>query len=109
MKSIDADREKMKWDTNVKEVINALETSYKYSNVDEDNTLVPQQIVLRVIALLKEQEPIKPTINVDTWICSKCGHVLESQELIDDKENAQILVHEQYQYCPECGREIKWE
>lgn len=41
----------------VKEVINALEMSYKYSNVDEDNTLVPQQIVLHTIDLLKAQEP----------------------------------------------------
>ena len=62
----------------------------------------------RLNELLKEQEPIKPTISVDTWICSKCGHTLESQELIDDKENPQVLIHEQYQYCPNCGREVKW-
>lgn len=61
-----------------------------------------------VLALLKEQESI-PTVAVDTWICSKCGHVLEGQELIDDKENPQVLIHEQYQYCPECGRKVKWE
>ena len=60
-------------------------------------------------ALLKEQEPIKPTVAVDTWICSKCGHRLESQDLIDDKENPQVLVHELYQYCPNCGRAVKWE
>lgn len=42
--------------SDVKEVINALEMSYKYSNVDEDNTLVPQQIVLHTIDLLKAQE-----------------------------------------------------
>jgi hypothetical protein len=41
----------------VKEVINGLEMSYKYSNVDENNTLVPQWIVLHAIALLKAQEP----------------------------------------------------
>lgn len=37
-------------------VIEGLEMSYKYSNVDENNTLVPQWIVLHVIALLKEDE-----------------------------------------------------
>lgn len=63
----------------------------------------------RVVEMLKEQEPVKPTISVDTWICSKCGHTLESQELIDDKENPQVLIHEQYQYCPNCGRAVKWE
>ncbi len=41
----------------VKEVINGLEMSYKYSNVDENNTLVPQWIVLHAITLLKAQEP----------------------------------------------------
>lgn len=41
----------------VKEVINGLEMSYKYSNVDENNTLVPQWIVLHAIALLKAQQP----------------------------------------------------
>ena len=61
------------------------------------------------LELLKEQEPIKPTVSVDTWICSKCGHMLESQELIDDKENPQVLIHELYQYCPNCGRAVKWD
>lgn len=42
----------------VKEVINGLEMSYKYSNVDENNTLVPQWIVLNAVALLKAQAPI---------------------------------------------------
>ena len=42
----------------VKEVINGLEMSYKYSNVDENNTLVPQWIVLHALTLLKAQEPI---------------------------------------------------
>ena len=62
----------------------------------------------KAVEALKEQEPIKPTVSVDTWICSKCGHTLESQELIDDKENPQVLIHEQYQYCPNCGRKVKW-
>ena len=39
-------------------VIEAFEMSYRYSNVDEDNTLVPQQLVLDAIALLKAQEPL---------------------------------------------------
>ena len=39
----------------VNEVINGLEMSYKYSNVDENNTLVPQWIVLHALALLKAQ------------------------------------------------------
>ena len=37
-------------------VIEGLEMSYRYSNVDEDNTLVPQRLLLDALALLKEQE-----------------------------------------------------
>lgn len=61
------------------------------------------------LALLKEQEAVKPCVAVDTWICPKCGHALESQYLIDDKENPQVLVHEQYNFCPNCGKAVKWE
>lgn len=62
-----------------------------------------------VIAMLKEQEPVKPCVAVDTWICPKCGHALESQNLIDDKENPQVLVHELYSFCPNCGQAVKWD
>ena len=61
------------------------------------------------LALLKEQEAVKPCVAVDTWICPKCGHALESQYLIDDKENPHVLVHEQYNFCPNCGKAVKWE
>ena len=61
------------------------------------------------LELLKEQKTTKPTVSIDTWICSKCGHTLESQELIDDKENPQVLIHEQYEYCPCCGRKVIWD
>lgn len=43
--------------TDLEKLIEGLEMSYRYSNVDEDNTLVPQQLVLDVLALLKAQEP----------------------------------------------------
>lgn len=67
------------------------------------------QAIDEICELLKEQEPVKPTVSVDTWICSKCGHTLENQELIDDKENPQVLIHELYEYCPHCGRAVKWD
>lgn len=67
------------------------------------------ETIHNALELLKEQESVKPTVSVDTWICSKCGHRLESQDLIDDKENPQVLVHELYQYCPNCGRAVKWD
>lgn len=46
----------------VKDIIEGLEMSYKFSNVDEENTLVPQELVLHAIELLKVLEP-----KVMTW------------------------------------------
>ena len=73
---------------------------------DEDCT---DKLERDALDLLKEQEPVKPCVATDTWICPKCGHTLESQYLIDDKENPQVLVHEQYNFCPNCGRAVKWD
>lgn len=54
---------------------------------------------------LQAQEPVEPIVDIDTWKCGKCGHALEHQELLGDN----VLFHEQYNYCPECGRAVKWE
>lgn len=84
----------------VKEVVNGLEMSYKYSNVDENNTLVPQWIVLHALTLLKAQEP-KP-VHVTAEInhrkigeCPNCGKPINS----GDYPN----------YCGQCGQAVKWE
>ena len=63
------------------------------------------RICKNALALLKEQEPVEPDVDVDTWICGKCGHTLEHQELVGNN----ILFHEQYSYCPNCGRKVKWD
>ena len=55
--------------------------------------------------LLKAHEPVEPDVDVDTWICGKCGHKLEHQEMV----GSNILFHEQYSYCPNCGRKVKWD
>lgn len=57
------------------------------------------------LTLLKAREPMEPVMDIDTWKCGNCGHTLEHQELLGDN----ILFHEQYNYCPECGRKVKWE
>ena len=56
-------------------------------------------------ALLKAQEPVKPVLDIDTWRCGNCGHTLENQQLL----GYNVLFHEQYNYCPECGRAVKCE
>lgn len=53
------------------------------------------------ISKLKAQEPVKPVVDM----CGNCGHTLEYQQLLGDN----VLFHEQYNYCPECGRAVKWE
>ena len=63
------------------------------------------EMYTEVIALLKAQEPVKPVVDIDTWKCGNCGHTLEHQQLLGDN----VLLHEQYNYCPECGRAVKWE
>ena len=54
---------------------------------------------------LKAQEPVKPVLDIDTWKCGNCRHTLEHQELLGDN----VLFHEQYNYCPQCGRKVKWD
>lgn len=83
------------------QIIEALEMSYRYSNVDENNTLVPQEVVLDIIASMKAQEPVKPIMHYvpdgkrssAAWQCGNC--------LIDIGYGAN--------YCYNCGRAVKWD
>ena len=67
--------------------------------------VVPADTVRDVLALLKAQEAMEPVVDIDTWKCGNCGHTLEHQQLLGDN----VLFHEQYNYCPNCGKEVKWE
>ena len=59
----------------------------------------------KAIEALTAQEPVEPVVDIDTWKCGNCGHTLEHQELLGDN----VLLHEQYDYCPMCGKKVKWE
>lgn len=72
---------------------------------DNDHVNLPVRMIEDIRALLKEQEPVKPVVDIDTWKCGNCGHTLEHQELLGDN----ALFHEQYNFCPECGRPVKWD
>ena len=63
------------------------------------------RMVNEAIAILKAQEPLKPVVDIDTCTCGNCGHTLEHQQLLGDN----ILFHEWYDYCPNCGRKVKWD
>lgn len=92
-----SDRKKDIFDMITKEqIIDSLEMSYKYSNVDEENTLVPQNLVIEIIALLKAQEPVRPILDsraIEFYRCGQCN------EPIDRCDN----------YCWSCGRAVKWD
>ena len=93
--------------TEREKVIEGFEMSYRYSNVDEDNTLVPQQLVLDAIALLKAQEPVEPTrkpeIFDSLYFCGKCSAKVGFQIRKDDSWRFKC------KFCPDCGQAVKWE
>lgn len=88
--------------TDREKVIEGFEMSYRYSNVDEDNTLVPQQLVLDALALLKAQEPLKP-VPSDRYV--------RTEPVTFDYKcvvcNAGLVRH--WVCCPCCGQAVKWE
>ena len=72
--------------TEREKVIEGFEMSYRYSNVDEDKTLVPQQLVLDVLALLKAQEPRVMTWKEVIGAAIECKPVYIEVKDSDDKE-----------------------
>ena len=77
-------------------VVKALEDSYRYSNVEERYTLVPQEVVLRTIDLLKEQEAVPVTqrevMHMLVWCCGSCG----------------VAITDGDKFCRMCGKPVKW-
>ena len=52
---------------------------------------------------LKKQEPVKYRCPMDTALCPCCDSVLEQQHM-----NGEILIHDFFTYCPNCGQKIDW-
>ena len=57
------------------------------------------------LELLKEQEPVEPSVDVDTYVCPNCGHRLEHQGKLGDN----VIFDERYNFCPACGKAVKWD
>lgn len=67
-----------------------------------------EHLKLDIIALLKAQEAqdaVKPIMDIDTWVCGKCGTRVERQSMAGPN----VLIAEQLDFCPNCGRKVKWE
>ena len=57
------------------------------------------------LALLKEREAVKPYIDIDEAKCPICKVKLTRQELLGDD----VLFEDFFDYCPHCGRKVKWK
>lgn len=86
-------------------ISSAIECLLHPQDADDSDMAKAIDTAVRAMRLMNAQEPVEPKLDVDEWKCGKCGHKLEHQELIGDN----VLLHEQYNYCPECGRAVKWE
>jgi predicted nucleic acid-binding Zn-ribbon protein len=68
-------------------------------------TMMSRSFFADVEKLLKEQEAVVPYIDIDEAKCPSCKIKLTRQELIGDD----VLFEDFFDYCPRCGRKVKWE
>lgn len=57
------------------------------------------------LSMLKEQEAVKPILEQDSMVCGVCGHEVIWQKMLGDG----IWADEELDYCPHCGRKVKWD
>ena len=62
-----------------------------------------KELMLDALELLNE--PVSPKVDIDTYVCGVCGARLERQSMIGPN----VVVSEFLDYCPVCGRKVKWE
>lgn len=56
-------------------------------------------------AKLKAQEPVEPIpTEDDDWICGACNNSVVGTEELDEGGFVPI----RFNYCPNCGREVRW-
>ena len=61
------------------------------------------KVEVDALELLKEQEPVKPTINEDGDAFCVCGEIVG---FIPSNNNLPKICSK---YCPVCGKRMKWE
>lgn len=95
--------------TDREKVVRAVETCFdswidKHRNMGLDLHEV-ERMKRDALELLKEQEPVEPSVDVDTYVCPNCGHRLEHQGMLGDN----VIFDERYNFCPACGKAVKWQ
>ena len=58
-----------------------------------------------LMSMLEEQEAVEPILEQDSMVCGVCGHEIIWQKMLGDG----ILADEELDYCPKCGRRVKWK
>lgn len=67
--------------------------------------LCQRWILKDALALMKEQEAVKPKlVGVNTWICGKCEALLGWEDYTPS--GLEVI---EYKFCPKCGKAVKWE
>ena len=79
-------------------VIKELENYEPYAK-GLSNVTVKSSVILNAIALLKEQEPVKPKSKVRHGAYGQIQHWCG---------NCMKMLNGKPKYCSECGREIRW-
>lgn len=54
---------------------------------------------------VKKLKPVKPKLDIDTYVCGVCGTRLERQSMIGPN----VIISEFLDYCPVCGQVVKWD
>lgn len=71
-----------------------------------NNGLCGDQLYMDALTLLKEQDTVTPEFVRNEWRCGACGHVVLTYCFdINEGEMGKVIAN----YCPSCGRKVKWD
>lgn len=92
----------------VKSIEEAIQHFSRYSG-DEygreyDYARVGVDVLEDAIALLKAQEPVEPKLIGIYYVCGQCGMRTVGQRKAQTNDMLKVS-----NYCPDCGRAVKWE
>ena len=86
--------------TEREDTIERIERVLKLTHKESITVTIPRLTAERAVSMLKEQEPIKPKSK------SRNGSTTLYQHFCG---NCMGMLHGKPNYCPNCGRSVKWE
>lgn len=92
--------------TDREKVIGHLNDCVEASKSDNTWVFVRKDIVEDALVLLKEQDAVEPKFVMNEWRCGACGHVVLTYSFdTNEGKMGKVMAN----YCPSCGRSVKWE